>query len=161
MADDKNTEDINQIKLALGLLGKDQSTTENLLAKLTDAVEKLRETNLGFMKMIAICEQRHNLHDKAEMEFNNDIKELHTRITAVNSEMHERMIQVEHHISDKIDSLRYDIANSDVSNNDKKKFTSFISEFDRYKWMVVGAALVLGWILARVNIHDFLETVSK
>jgi hypothetical protein len=29
---------------------------------------------------------------------------------------------------------------------------NFMAEIDRYKWMIIGAALTLGWVIGNVNL---------
>jgi ElaB/YqjD/DUF883 family membrane-anchored ribosome-binding protein len=108
--------------------------------------------------MITLHEQRHEIHEKVETELKDDIKELHSRITTVNREIHERIDQVERHISERIDALRSDLANH--KKNDEPRVTQILKEMDRYKWMILGAAIVIGWILGNVNL-GVLGTLIK
>lgn len=156
--------DINEIKLQVGLLEKDiklaDRQCERTSVAMKENIEKLQEVNLTMVKMITIHEQKHEQHEKAEIVMKDEVKELHTRITAVNREMQERMVHVENNISEKIDSLRTDILNHANSEKpvEKKKFTDFIAEFDRWKWMVVGGGLVLGWVFGNIGIvHRIIE----
>ncbi|MCK9369293.1 hypothetical protein M0R04_05080 [Candidatus Dojkabacteria bacterium] len=158
-------DDINNLKLQVGLLEKDiilaDRQCEKVSVRVSDSIEKLQEINTNLLKMITIHEQKHEQHEKSEMELKDDIKELHLRITAVNREMHERMIHLEHSISEKIDGLRSDIITQNQSLPEKKNLTiadSLSSSLEKYKWMVIGAGVLLGWILGNFNvIIKFLE----
>jgi ElaB/YqjD/DUF883 family membrane-anchored ribosome-binding protein len=110
------------------------------------------------MQMISLHEQRHEQHEKTEADLKDDIKELHSRITTVNRELHERIDQVERHITERLDAIRSDLANH--KKNDTPKVTDVLKEMDRYKWMILGAAIAVGWILGNVNL-GVLGTLIK
>jgi chromosome segregation ATPase len=146
-----------EIKLQVGLLQRDVSTAdrqcEKVSQRVAESLEKLKEMNVNLVKMISIHEEKHLQHERVEGELKEDIKELHSRITTVNREMHERMMQVESNISSKIDNLRSDLVSQEVAPpEDKKKVLNFILDFNRYKWMIIGAALVIGFIIGNIEI---------
>lgn len=149
---------LHDIELKVGLLNKDVEMTDRLCSKLSESITKIQELNVNIMQMITLHEQRHEIHEKVETEFKEDIKELHSRITTVNREIHERIDQVERHISERIDALRSDLANH--KKNDEPRVTQILKEMDRYKWMILGAAIVIGWILGNVNL-GVLGTLIK
>ena len=149
---------LHDIELKVGLLNKDVEMTDRLCSKLSESITKIQELNINIMQMITLHEQRHEIHEKVETEFKEDIKELDSRITTVNREIHERIDQVERHISERIDALRSDLANH--KKNDEPRVTQILKEMDRYKWMILGAAIVIGWILGNVNL-GVLGTLIK
>lgn len=85
---------LHDIELKVGLLNKDVEMTDRLCSKLSESITKIQELNINIMQMITLHEQRHEIHEKVETEFKEDIKELHSRITTVNREIHERIDQV-------------------------------------------------------------------
>ena len=103
-------QEVQDLKLGIGLLKKDVEQTDELCHKLSDSLTKLQEINVNLMQMITLHEQRHEQHEKSEKELKDDIKELHSRITTVNREIHERIDQVEKHITDRLDDIRSDLA---------------------------------------------------
>ena len=102
------------------------------------------------MQMISLHEQRHEQHEKAEQELKEDIKELHSRITTVNREIHERIDEVERHISGRIDELRSDLIKH--AKTDPTRLSNALAEIDKYKWMILGGALALGWLIGNVDL---------
>ena len=149
---------IHDIELKVGLLGKDVELTDRLCSKLSESITKIQELNVNIMQMISLHEQRHEHHEKVEADLKDDIKELHSRITTVNRELHERIDQVERHITERLDAIRSDLANH--KKNDTPKVTEVLKEMDRYKWMILGAAIAVGWILGNVNL-GVLGTLIK
>ena len=81
-----------------------------------------------------------------------DIKELHSRITTGNRE-------VTDHIDKKIDDLAKN--DEDQHNVMGKKIDSLASRIDlleRWKWMIVGGAIVVGYLIGHL---DFLANIVK
>jgi small-conductance mechanosensitive channel len=99
------------------------------------------------MQMITLHEQRHEQHEKVETDLKDDIKDLHDRID-----------QVERHISARIDALRNDLINH--KQQDKGRLPEMLAEIDKYKWMILGAAIAIGWIIGHVDLQ-VLGTLFK
>jgi uncharacterized FlaG/YvyC family protein len=143
-----DAEDISDIKLKVGLIEKDVSLTDRLCSKLSESIAKIQELNINIAQMIKLHEQKHDQHEKAEKELKTDIKDLHERID-----------QVERHISDRIDALRTDLIKHKTEDQ-TNKVPEMLKEIDRYKWMILGAALAIGWIIGNVDL-TVLGTLFK
>ena len=141
---------LHDVELKVGLLSKDVELTDRLCSKLSESIEKIQEVNVNILRMITLHEQRHEQHEKVENELKDDIKELHSRITTVNRELHERMDQVEKHITQRLDAIRSDLANH--KRQDTSRITEILGEIDKYKWMILGGAIVIGWIIGHLDL---------
>ena len=134
------------IEMKVGLLGKDVEQTDRLCEKLSESIEKLQEVNANLLRMITLHEQRHEQHEKVETDLKEDIKDLHDRID-----------QVERHISERIAALRADLLSHKKHDN---VIGDTLKESDKYKWMILGAAIAIGWIIGNVNL-GVLGTLFK
>ncbi len=143
-------QELQNVKLEVGLLKKDIEQTDRLCDKLSESIEKIQEVNINIMRMITLHEQRHEQHEKAEQDLKEDIKELHSRITTVSREMNDRMDQLERHISERIDLLRSDLAKHEKA--DPNRLRNTLAEIEKYKWMILGGALALGWVIGHVDL---------
>ena len=150
---------LHDVEMKVGLLQRDVQQTEKLCEKLSESISKLQEVNANILRMITIHEHRHEQHEKAEIELKDDIKELHSRITTVNREIHERIDEVERHISERIDALRSDLIQHKKEENGNMVGDT-LKEIDKYKWMILGAAIAIGWIIGNVNL-GVLGTLFK
>jgi chromosome segregation ATPase len=150
---------LHDVEMKVGLLQKDVQQSEKLCEKLSESISKLQEVNANILRMITIHEHRHEQHEKAEIELKDDIKELHSRITTVNREIHERIDEVERHISERIDALRSDLIQHKKEENGNMVGDT-LKEIDKYKWMILGAAIAIGWIIGNVNL-GVLGTLFK
>ena len=151
-------QDLNDLKLDIGLLTKDVEQTNRLCEKLSESIEKLQEVNVNILRMITLHEQRHDQHEKSENEMKDDIKELHSRITTVTRELHERIDQVEHHITSRIDDLRSDLLNH--KKEDKKTILTELSEIERWKWIILGAVMSSGFLLGKLELSSILSFIK-
>ena len=150
---------LHDVEMKVGLMQKDVYQTEKLCEKLSESISKLQEVNANILRMITIHEHRHEQHERAETEVKDDIKELHSRITTVNREIHERIDEVERHISERIDALRSDLIQHKKEENGNMVGDT-LKEIDKYKWMILGAAIAIGWIIGNVNL-GVLGTLFK
>lgn len=151
-------EKLHSIDLKVSLLEKDIQQTSQVCDKLSESIEKIQEMNATMIRMITIHEQRHEHHEKAEENLKDDIKELHSRITTVSREIHDRIDQVERIITDRLDALRSDLIRH--KQEDTGGLGNTLKEIDRYKWMIFGAAIAIGWIIGNVNL-GVLGTLFK
>jgi len=153
-----DNEDINDLKLGIGLLTKDVEQTNTLCEKLSESIEKLQEVNVNILRMITLHELKHDQHEKSEAEMKDDIKELHSRITTVTRELHERIDQVEHHITSRIDDLRSDLIKH--KENDKVKIRDSVAEIEKWKWMILGGVLMAGFLLGKLQLPAILSFIK-
>lgn len=152
-------EKLYNIEMKVNLLEKDIQQTNQVCDKLSESIEKIQEMNATMIRMITIHEQRHENHEKAEENLKDDIKELHSRITTVSREIHDRIDQVERIITDRLDALRGDLLRHKQEDNGNK-IGDTLKEIDKYKWMILGAAIAVGWIIGNVNL-GVLGTLFK
>jgi predicted nucleic acid-binding Zn-ribbon protein len=130
---------VHELELKVGLLGKDVEQTDRLCEKLSESIAKIQELNVNIMQMITLHEQRHEQHEKVETDLKDDIRDLHDRID-----------QVERHISARIDALRNDLMNH--KQQDRGRIPEMLAEIEKYKWMILGGTLALGWLIGNVDL---------
>lgn len=152
-------EKIHELEMKVGLLEKDIQQTDRVCEKLSESIEKIQEMNDNMIRMLTIHEQRHEQHKEAEDSLKEDIKELHSRITTVSREIHERIDQVEARITERLDTLRNDLIRHKQEEGGNKVGDT-LKEIDKYKWMILGAAIALGWVIGNVNL-GVLGTLFK
>ncbi len=130
---------VHELELKVGLLGKDVEQTDRLCEKLSESIAKIQELNVNIMQMITLHEQRHEQHEKVETDLKDDIRDLHDRID-----------QVERHISARIDALRNDLMNHKQQH--RGRIPEMLAEIEKYKWMILGGTLALGWLIGNVDL---------
>lgn len=77
-------------------------------------------------------------------EVKSDIKDLHSRITTGNREIMDKL-------DEKIDELaRNDKAQHEALRVAMLEVKSRVDVLERWRWMIVGAAIVAGWVLNKI-----------
>ena len=140
-------QEVQDIKLKVGLMEKDIHQTNVLCERLSHSIEKIQELNQNLLQMITLHEQKHHQHDKVESEIKEDIKDLHDRID-----------QVERHISQRIDDLRADLMQH--KQKDRSMIGEVANQVERWKWMILGAVLSLGFLLGKLEIGTLLSLLN-
>ena len=140
-------QEVQDIKLKVGLMEKDVHQTNVLCERLSHSIEKIQELNQNLLQMITLHEQKHHQHDKVESEIKEDIKDLHDRID-----------QVERHISQRIDDLRADLMQH--KQKDRSMIGEVANQVERWKWMILGAVLALGFLLGKLEIGALLSLLN-
>jgi hypothetical protein len=142
-------------RIEIELLKKDVTVLASLCQKLDTTIDKMQEIASNLSKMISLQEQRLELQEKStkeiestmemrRIEHNNDIKELHSRITTVNRELTEKIKESEEKILSEVQSLRQELV------KDSDKFSKKIFEIESWKWMVMGGIFVIGWFFSKI-----------
>jgi hypothetical protein len=84
------------------------------------------------------------------VEHNNDIKELHSRITTVNRDLSDKMADTENKILHEIQSLREELKKEKVTFGDR------LMNIEMWKYTMVGALMVFSWIAAKIDIFKII-----
>lgn len=149
-------------KLEIELLKKDVEVITNLFNKFEITIDKLQEIATTLNKMVSIQEQRiefqenvtkeiQNTLELRRMEHNKDIKELHSRISDVNSELTQKIEKSEIAILGELKKLREELA------GEKTTFLDRLSAVEGWKWMLTGVFAVVVWLLSQINITQFFS----
>ena len=107
-------------------------------------------------------------------EVKSDIKEIHSRITTGNREIIEKIDAMECRLDDKAriaaanakqqhDSIKDDVVNemremTKTLDNDIREVTARVDILERWRWMIVGGAIVFGYVIGNL---DFLTRIFK
>lgn len=150
-------------RLEIELLKKDVSVVTALLGKFDTTIEKMQEIATSLSRMVSLQEQRIETQEEVtrevqsvlemrRQEHNADIKDLHSRITTVNRELTEKIADTENKILEELKALREEIK------KEKTSVATKISQIEMWKWMVMGAIALGGWLLGQaVNIAKLIN----
>lgn len=144
-------------KIEIELLKKDVAMITNLCEKFDTTIDKMQEIAVNLSRMVSLQEQRlenqeriskevQNTLEMRRIEHNNDIKELHSRITTTNRDLTEKIEETEKKILDELHAIRQEMK------NEKSSFVERLGNIEMWKYTVIGAIIVITWILARADI---------
>jgi len=166
-----DTREIQELKLDVGLLKRDINQTNKLLEKLSISIDKIQELNVNVLQMLSLHEEKLDQNEKNRNSVKNDIKEIHSRVTTISREVHERIDQVPNQITSvheridqiestinmRLDSLRKDLL--DHKKVDKGRWTKTISEVEKYKWAIIGIIVTAAFFLGKLDMNSLLSLV--
>jgi hypothetical protein len=116
-------DDFAEVRLAVGIIKHDLANQVKISDKLAEAVEKIEAMNSNLVKMIALHELK---HENAE----DDIKELQRRIDTT--------------------SHTQTVTTTTTGNTDEEA-KKLLENLKKWKYMIIGGAVVIGWILAHLK----------
>ena len=134
------------IKVQIAGLKKDIENVNNLNGRLDAAIEKLTEVSTSIKQMLAVHEEKISRQEQIDEIIFEKLKERAGEIDTVHRELSKEMQQVEKRLLLEIKQLKLDIGGR-------------VGILERYKWIVLGASIVIGWILS-TNFKTIIEMMS-
>ena len=141
--------DKNNLGTAIEFLKRDVSEMKQIHVRLDRAITKITDVSSSIHIMLAVHEEKIERQDEIlsdntaqieekRKELATDIKELHSRITTINRELYDRITNTEQHI---INENQKNIESLKVNLNDR------VSILEKWRWLIIGGAVVVGFIL--------------
>jgi monomeric isocitrate dehydrogenase len=96
--------------------------------------EKISFFNVIYQKFDDTLDKVQKLMEDRRNETNHDLKDVYSKIS-----------DVETKIMDEIHSMREDMKRQHEEERRK------ISELDKWRWMIMGASVVIGWLVSRIT----------
>ncbi len=134
------------IKVQIAGLKKDIENVNNLNGRLDAAIEKLTEVSTSIKQMLAVHEEKISRQEQIDEIIFDKLKERAGEIDTVHRELSKEMQQVEKRLLLEIKQLKLDIGGR-------------VGILEKYKWLVLGGAIVVGWILS-TNFKTIIEMMS-
>ena len=96
------------------------------------------------------------------IEHNNDIKELHSRITTVNRELSDKIEETEKAILHELQEIRKEIKDSHTKENvEDKSLMKRLEQIEAWKYMLMGSIAVITWVLAKADLAAIFKLLFK
>lgn len=141
-------------RLEIELLKKDVVTMSALLTKFDTALDKMQEIASSLSKMVSLQEQRIEVQETAtkelqsvlemrRIEHNQEIKELHSRITTVNRDLSDKIDDTEKKILEEIQALRTELK------GDNKGIGARLATIEMWKYGVAAVIAVLIFLIGK------------
>lgn len=160
-------------RIEIELLKKDVSIMANLCEKFDTTIDKMQEIASSLSRMVSLQEQRlenqeettkeiQSVLEMRRIEHNNDIKELHSRITTVNRELSDKIEETERTIIQELQEIRKEIKES--HNKDTQSDISFmkrLEQIESWKYMMMGGIVVITWVLAKADLGAIFKLLFK
>lgn len=158
-------------RIEIELLKKDVNIMASLCEKFDKTIDKMQEIASNLSKIVSLHEQRletqegatrdiQELLEMRRIEHNNDIKELHSRITNVNRELSDKIEETEKTILLELQEIRKEIKESHKKESeDDKTLAKRLAEIEMWKYMMMGGIFIIGWMLAKSDIGKIFKLI--
>ena len=137
---------INDLKVEVAGVKKDIEQAYNLNSRLDTAIEKLTDVSTSIKQMLAVHEEKIARQEQIDEIIFDKLKERAGEIGRVHTELSKEIQQVEKKLLLEIRQMKLDIGGR-------------VGILEKYKWLVLGGAIVIGWILSS-NFKTIIEMMS-
>ena len=140
--------DLDNLKTEIALLKKDAKTGELIHQRLEIAIDKLSEIVISCKQMLAQQEQKLQKAEQTDddifitlesrrKEWDNDLKELHSRITTNTRELRDNQYQLEGKLLNEIRMVRTQLSER-------------VGVLEKWRWLIIGGSIVVGFIAQKM-----------
>lgn len=155
---------MNSVETKVAVLEHDIKQMGGLFSRLDDAIEKMGEVSNCINRMLAVHEEKiaqnvadtgdlYDLVEKRRREQDEAAKELHSRITTQHREIKEELRDDYQRLADNIGEIK-SMLRTAMSENARElnDVEDRMRQIERKQWIIVGAAIVGGFILGNLEI---------
>jgi chromosome segregation ATPase len=137
------------IKVQLESLRKDIESVNSINNRLDTAIDKLTDVSTSIKQMLAVHEEKIQRQEQIDDVIFTKLKERADEIDNVYRDLTRELDQVKNDFLVEIKSLKNDIGGR-------------VGILEKWKWLIVGGSIVVGWVLSKNFIHiiNMMSTVS-
>ena len=139
-------ENSTDLKVEITGLKKDIEQVNNLNGRLDTAIEKLTDVSTSIKQMLAVHEEKIQRQEQIDEIIFEKLKERAGEIDTVHRELSKEIQQVEKKLLLEIRQMKLDLG-------------ARVSIIEKYRWLIMGGAIVIGWILS-TNFKTIIEMMS-
>ena len=134
------------LKVQIAGLKKDVQNVNNLNERLDTAIQKLTDVSTSIKSMLAVHEEKISRQEQIDDIIFGKLKDRENEIDKVHRELTKEIQQTEKRLLLEIKQLKVDIGGR-------------VGTLEKYKWLILGGAIVVGWILSS-NFKIIIEMMS-
>ena len=127
-------------------LKKDIENVTNLNVRLDTAIEKLTDVSTSIKQMLAVHEEKIARQEQIDEVIFEKLKERAGEIDTVHRELSKEIQHLEKRLLVEIKTIKLD-------------FGARVGMLEKYRWLILGGAIVIGWILS-TNFKTIIEMMS-
>ena len=134
------------LKVQIAGLKKDVQNVNKLNERLDTAIQKLTDVSTSIKSMLAVHEEKISRQEQIDDIIFGKLKDRENEIDKVHRELTKEIHQTEKRLLLEIKQLKVDIGGR-------------VGTLEKYKWLILGGAIVVGWILSS-NFKMIIEMMS-
>ena len=124
------------IKVDIESLKKDIENMNTINGRIDTAIDKLTDVSTSIKSMLAVHEEKLQRQEKIDEIIFDKLKDRADEISDVYRELKKDVEMSEKRLLIEIKSLKNDIG-------------ARVGVLERYKWLILGGAIVIGWVLSK------------
>jgi chromosome segregation ATPase len=128
--------DNTEIKVDIESLRKDIENVNTINGRIDTAIDRLTEVSTSIKSMLAVHEEKITRQEKIDEVIFDKLKDRQEEITDVYRELKRDVEMSEKRLLIEIKSLKNDIG-------------ARVGVLEKYRWIIIGGAIVIGWILSK------------
>ena len=128
--------DNTEIKVDIESLRKDIENMNTINGRIDTAIDKLTDVSTSIKSMLAVHEEKIQRQEKIDEVIFDKLKDRADEISDVYRELKKDVEMSEKRLLIEIKSLKNDIG-------------ARVGVLERYKWLILGGAIVIGWIMSK------------
>ena len=134
------------LKVELAKVKKDIENVNSLNGRIDNAIEKLTDVSTSIKQMLAVHEEKIQRQEQIDEIIFDKLKERAGEIDTVHRELSKEIQQLEKRLLVEIKTIKLD-------------FGARVGMLEKYRWLILGGAIVIGWILS-TNFKTIIEMMS-
>ena len=138
--------DNTEIKVDIESLRKDIENMNTINGRIDTAIDKLTDVSTSIKSMLAVHEEKIQRQEKIDEIIFDKLKDRADEISDVYRELKRDVEMSEKRLLIEIKSLKNDIG-------------ARVGVLERYKWLILGGAIVIGWIMSK-NLMPLLHMMN-
>ena len=128
--------DNTEIKIDIESLRKDIENVNTINGRIDTAIDKLTDVSTSIKSMLAVHEEKITRQEKIDEVIFEKLKDRADEISDVYRELKKDVEMSEKRLLIEIKSLKNDIG-------------ARVGVLEKYRWIIIGGAIVIGWILSK------------
>ena len=136
----------NEVLIDIAGLKKDVENVNQIHNRLDTAIDRLTDVSTSIKQMLAVHEEKITRQEQTDEVIFGKLRERQLEIDTVYKELQKEIQQTEKRLLIEIKSLKLDIGGR-------------VGTLEKYKWLILGGSIVVGWILSR-NFVQIVQMMS-
>ncbi len=128
--------DTTEIKVDIESLRKDIENVNTINGRIDTAIDRLTDVSTSIKSMLAVHEEKITRQEKIDEVIFDKLKDRAEEISDVYRELKKDVEMSEKRLLIEIKSLKNDIG-------------ARVGVLEKYRWIIIGGAIVIGWILSK------------
>ena len=128
--------DNTEIKIDIESLRKDIENVNTINGRIDTAIDRLTDVSTSIKSMLAVHEEKITRQEKIDEVIFDKLKDRADEISDVYRELKKDVEMSEKRLLIEIKSLKNDIG-------------ARVGVLEKYRWIIIGGAIVIGWILSK------------